>query len=96
MKAVQEVVWLAVVEMVSVAVCALVVVRLTGVVEPKLKVGRFTAPVGLVGLTAAASAMRPVNPVVGATVIADVFPVVAPAVTVTAAPEMLNVGPVRR
>ena len=77
----------AVVVMVSVAVAAAVPVMLTGVVEPKLKVGAEVAPPGL-EVTAAVSATLPVKPAAGVTVTAEVFPVVAPAARVTAAPEM--------
>ena len=66
-----------------VAVPAAVPEMFTGLVEPKLKVGGSTAPLGL-EVTAAVSATLPVKPPDGVTVMVDVFPVVAPAVTVTA------------
>ena len=75
----------AVVEMVSVAVPAVVPVMPTGVVEPKLSVGRYCAPAGL-EVTAAVSVTLPVKPPAGVTVIVEVFPVVAPGATVTAVP----------
>lgn len=50
--------------MVSVAVPAVVPVMLTGLVEPKLNVGRFTAPSGLVAMTAV-SVTLPVKPPLG-------------------------------
>jgi hypothetical protein len=58
---------------------------LTGVVDPKLNVGKFTAPPGLT-VSAAVSATLPVKPPLGVTVIVDVLPVVAPRVTVIAPP----------
>jgi hypothetical protein len=80
-----------VVEMVSVAVPALVPLMLTGVVEPKLSVGGFTAPAGLV-VTTAVRATLPVNPAEGVMVMADVLPVVAPAATETVVPEIVKPG----
>jgi hypothetical protein len=80
----------AVVAMVSVAVPAAPVI-LTGVVVPKLRVGGATAPVGL-DVTAAVSATLPVNPPAGVKVIVEVFPVVAPGATVTAAPLTVKLG----
>ena len=56
-------------------------------VEPKLKVGRYCAPVGL-EVMAAVSATLPVKPPLGVTVMAEVFAVVAPGATVTAVPVM--------
>ena len=81
----------AVVVIVSVAVPAEVPVMLTGLVEPKLKVGGYCAPVGL-EVTAAVSATLPVKPPVGVTVMAEVFPVVAPGETVTAVPLIVKLG----
>ena len=75
----------AVVEMVNVAVPALVPLMFTGVVEPKLKVGRSCAPAGL-EVTVAVSATLPVKPPAGVKVMVDVFAVVAPGVTETAVP----------
>jgi hypothetical protein len=55
-------------------------VILTGLVEPKLKVGGSLAPVGL-AVSAAVSATLPKKPPLGVTVIVDVLPVVAPGLT---------------
>jgi hypothetical protein len=63
----------------------------TGEVEPKLKVGGKFAPTGLL-VTAAVKATLPVNPPIGAMVRVEVFPAVAPAVTVTAVPATVNAG----
>lgn len=87
----QELVVVAVVEMVRVAVPAAAPVMLTGVVVPKLKVGGSVPPLGLVAAVAV-SATLPVNPPVGVTVMVEVFPVVAPAATETAGPAMVKVG----
>jgi hypothetical protein len=81
----------AVVETVRVAVPALVPVMLTGLVEPKLKVGGYWAPFGL-AVTTAVSATLPVKPPLGVTVIVEVFPVVAPGETVTAVPLTVKLG----
>lgn len=79
-------------EMVRVAVPEVVLVMLTGLVEPKLSVGGSTAPVGLVAMSAV-SATLPVKPLAGVTVTLDVFPVVAPGVeTVTAVPLTVKLG----
>lgn len=64
---------------------------LTGLVEPKLKVGGYWAPVGL-EVTAAVSTTLPVKPPAGVTVMVEVFPVVAPGVTVTAGPLTVKLG----
>jgi hypothetical protein len=77
--------------MVRVAVPVAAPVMLTGVVEPKLKVGGFTAPVGP-EVTAAVSATLPVNPPAGVTATVEVLPVVAPAATVTAVPAIVKMG----
>jgi predicted component of type VI protein secretion system len=71
--------------MVNVAVPALVPLMLTGVVEPKLKVGRSWAPAGL-EVTVAVSATLPVKPPAGVSVMVDAFAAVAPGVTETAVP----------
>ncbi len=76
---------------VSVAVPGLAPEMTTGVVEPKLKVGRSCALVGLL-VTAAVSATLPVKPPAGVTVMVDVFAVVAPGVTVTAVPPIVKLG----
>jgi hypothetical protein len=83
----------AVVEIVSVAFPAVDPVMLTGVVEPKLRVGRSTAPVGL-DVMAAVSATLPVKPKspFGVTVMAEEFPVVTPGVTVTGVPLTMKLG----
>jgi len=75
----------AVVEMVRVAVPELVPVMLTGVVEPKLKVGGYCAPAGL-EVMAAVSATLPVKPPKGVTEIVEVLPEVAPGATEAAVP----------
>jgi len=80
-----------VVEIVRVAVPALVPVMFTGLVEPKLKVGGYCASAGL-AVTEAVRVTLPVNPFAGDTVILVVFPVVAPLVTVTAVPLRVNLG----
>ena len=71
--------------MVIVAMPDLVPVRITGLDEPKLNVGGSEAPDGL-EVILAVNATLPVNPPLGITAIADVFPVVAPAAMVTAVP----------
>ena len=71
---------LAVVTIVRVPVPTGLPVMLTGLVELKLRVGGTTAPLGLV-VTTAVRATLPVKPPVGVRVIVEVFPVVAPAVT---------------
>jgi len=81
----RELVVAAVVEMVRVAVAAVVPLMLTGVVVPKLNVGRFTAPDGLV-VIAAVNATLPVRPPAGVTLIVEVLPVVAPGAMATAVP----------
>ena len=71
--------------MVRVAVPTLAPVMLTGVVDPKLKVGGYWAPTGP-DVIVAVSATLLVKPPLGVTVIVEVFPVVAPGVTVTELP----------
>ena len=82
---------LAVVEIVSVAVPAVVPLIETGLVVPKLSVGGKTAFAGL-EVMAAVSAMLPVKPFAGVSVTVDVFPVVAPAATETDVPVMLKLA----
>jgi hypothetical protein len=82
---------LAVVETVSVAEPAVVPLMVTGLVVPKLNVGGTTAFAGLV-VMAAVSTTLPVNPFAGVSVIVDVSPETAPAVTVTAVPAILKLG----
>ena len=77
--------------MVRVAVPAAVPAILTGLVEPKLKVGKYWAPAGL-EVRAAVRATLPVKPPMGVTVMVDVFPVVAPGATVTAVPLIVKLG----
>jgi hypothetical protein len=79
---------------VSVAVPAEAPGMLTGLVEPRLKVGGYWAPVGLEA-TAAASTTLPVKPLTGVTVTVEVFPLVAPEIRVTAVPLTVKVGAVR-
>jgi hypothetical protein len=67
----------AVVLIVRVAEPAADPIMLTGLVEPKLSVGRFAAPAGL-DVRVAASVTVPVNPLVGLTVMVAEFPLVAP------------------
>ena len=81
----------AVVEIVSVAVPAAVPLMFTGVVDPKLNVGRSVAPAGLDVITAV-KVTSPVKPPAGVTVIIDVFAVVAPRDTLTAVPVMRKLG----
>jgi hypothetical protein len=81
----------AVVEIVSVAVPAVVPLILTGLLEPKLRVGGYWAPDGL-PVIAAVSATLPVKPPLGVRVIVEVFPVVAPGRTVTAVPPTVKLG----
>jgi len=82
---------LAVVAIVSVAVPAATPVMLTGVVAPNVKVGASTALFGL-EVNAAVSATLPVKPPAGVMVMVEVFPVVAPAVTVTPVPAIAKLG----
>lgn len=81
----------AVVVMVSVAVAALAPEMLTGLLDPKLKLGGYWAPLGL-DVIAALRVTLPVKPPEGVTVIVEVFPVVAPGATVTLAPLIENPG----
>jgi len=81
----------AVVVTVSVAVPAVVPVMPTGLVEPKLSVGGYWAPVGLDAMVAD-SATLPLKPPEGMMEMVELFPEVAPRVTVTAVPLMVKVG----
>jgi hypothetical protein len=81
----------AVVVTVRVAVCAAAPAIRTGLVEPKLSVGKYTAPFGL-EVIAAVSVTLPVKPLAGVIVTVDVFPLVAPGATVTAVPLTVTVG----
>jgi hypothetical protein len=80
-----------VVYMVRVAVPELDPVMLTGVVEPKLKVGGYWALAGA-DVIAAVSATLLVKPPLGVTVTVEVFPVVAPGATVTEVPLTEKLG----
>jgi hypothetical protein len=79
------------VAMVSVAVPAVGPLMLTGEVDPKLNVGKPTAPGGLAAITAV-SAMLPVKPPAGVKVMVEVLPVVAPAGMVAVLPLTLKPG----
>jgi hypothetical protein len=81
----------AVVEMVRVAVPAAASAMLTGLVEPKLRVGVYWAPAGL-EVTVAVSATLPVKPPEGDTVMVEAFPVAEPAATVAAVPVTVKAG----
>jgi hypothetical protein len=81
----------AVVEIVRVAVPAALPVMLTGLLEPKLKAGGFWAPAGLEVIDAI-SVTLPVKPPAGVTVMVEVFPVVAPGITVTPTPLTAKLG----
>jgi hypothetical protein len=81
----------AVVETVSVAVVGRLPEMFTGLVEPKLNTGRFCALLGLAAM-AAVSAMSPSKPPLGVIVIVEVFPALAPAVTVTEVPAKVKPG----
>jgi hypothetical protein len=70
----------AVVDIVRVAVPAVAPVRFTGLVEPKARVGRYCAPAGMV-VIAAVNPTLPVKPPLGATVMVEEFPSVAPGPT---------------
>jgi len=78
---------------VRVAVPAALPVMLRGLVELKLKVGSAKAPLGLV-VRAAVRVTLPVKPPFGVTVIAEVLPVVAPGLTLTAVPLTVKLGDV--
>jgi hypothetical protein len=81
----------AVVDMVRVAVPAVTPVMLTGLVDPKLKVGVYSAPAGL-EVTEAVSVTLPVKPPAGVMVIVEVLPDTAPGETETAVPVIAKVG----
>jgi hypothetical protein len=83
---------LAVVETVSVAVCAAVPLSATGLVVPKLNVGGADAFVGA-DVTTAPRLTLPMNPPTGVMVIVDVLPEVAPGATVTFVPLIVKLGP---
>lgn len=67
------------------AVPAVVLVMLTGVVVPKLQLGKSSAPDGL-EVSAQVRATLPVNPPLGVTVMVEVLPLAAPGATETAEP----------
>ena len=77
--------------MVRVAVPAVMPVMLTGLVEPKVRVGGYCAPVGLEG-TEAVSTTLPVKPPAGVRVTVDVFPVVPPGAKLTAVAVIVRLG----
>jgi hypothetical protein len=77
--------------MVRVAVPAVAAVMLTGLVEPKLKVGGYWAPAGL-EVTAAVRVTLPAKPPTGVKVMVDAFPVLAPGATVTVVPVRVKLG----
>jgi hypothetical protein len=81
----------AVVAMVSVAVPAAAPAMLTGVVVPKLRVGRLTAPLGL-EVMAAVSATLPAKPPAGAMVMVEALPVVAPGAKEALVPATAKLG----
>jgi hypothetical protein len=66
-------------------------VIVTGLVEPKLRVGGYWAPEGL-EVTVAVRATLPVKPPLGVTVRVEVLPVVAPRATVSAVPLTVKPG----
>jgi hypothetical protein len=78
--------------MVRVAVPAAVPEMFTGLVPPKLTVGTWYATPVQSGMAKAVSTTLPVKPPVGVTVMVEVFPVVAPAVTVTGVPVIEKPG----
>jgi hypothetical protein len=78
--------------MVRVAVPGAALVRFTGVVDPKLRVGGSTPPAGLM---TAVSTTLPLNPPVDVKVMVEVFPLVAPAATVTGVPATVKPGVTR-
>jgi hypothetical protein len=77
---------------VKVAVAVDVPVMVTGLVEPKFKVGGSIAPAGL-DVTAAVSTTLPAKPARGVTATVVVLPLVAPGATVTAGPATMKPGP---
>ena len=79
----------AVVAIVSVAVPVLLLVMLTGLVDPKLRVGGSMVPAGLEASTAVMVTL-PVKPPAGVSVMVEALPVVAPGVTETAVPARAN------
>jgi hypothetical protein len=81
----------AVVEIVSVAAPAFALGILTGLVDPKLKVGGSCAPVGL-DVIVAVNTTLPVKPPAGDTLMVEVFPEVAPGNKVTAVPATVKLG----
>ena len=75
----------------GIAVAALALVMLTGLVDPKLRVGSLTAPLGLEAREAVRVTL-PVKPPAGVTVMVEVFPEVAPGRTLTAVPLTVKLG----
>lgn len=83
----------ATVEMVSVAVPAAALERVTGLVDPKLSSGSSAEALEGPPAMAAVSVTLPVKPPLGVTVIVEVLPVVAPgAAMVTAVPPTVKLG----
>jgi hypothetical protein len=76
---------------VSVAVAGLVPLMLIGLVEPKVKVGGFTALEGA-EVMVALSVTDPVKPPAGVSVTVEVLPVDAPADNDTGLPVMVKLG----
>jgi hypothetical protein len=87
----KELVVAAVVVTVRVAVAVLAPLMLTGLVEPKLRVGGSCAPVGE-EVTAAVNATLPVKPPRGFTLMVEVFPVAAPGATLTGVTVIVKPG----
>lgn len=81
----------AVVLIVNVALPELALLIETGDVVPKLRVGGYCAPLGDEVMDAL-SVTLPVKPFAGCTVIVEMFPLVAPFVTVTPVPDTPKVG----
>ena len=81
----------ALVVIVRMAVPAVTPVMVTGLVNPKFKMGGATAPAGP-DVMAAVSPTLPVNPPAGDTEMLEVFPVVAPGAAETGVPVKVKVG----
>ena len=77
--------------MVSVAVAGVAPESVTGVVEPKLRVGRIVAPSGAELMTAVSDTV-PLNPLAGEMVTVDVLPAAVPDAIVTAVPLTVKLG----
>jgi len=79
------------VPMVRAAVPGAVPVIVTRLVDPKLRTGMFCALAGLDAIVASSTTV-PVKPPLGVTVMVEVFPAVAPGVTLTGVAEMAKPG----